>query len=244
MKQESPIAIKLRQNLYYVLIAVASFAALTFLPLLGTGSDVDPRWDLPTSKKAWIVFITLRLIISFLNVFIYASFINQGKLNVSDNENYKKANDLLKKISKAKGYNPRSPFRFEAKEYGWKGVTVFASTGAALVALEQALLNFSYKALLVYASTIAMAIFFGIFEMKKVELYWTVEYLDYAEREVELMEQEERRKAMFEKIDKVAEMKKNELNKQVEFITVEPEKEDKDDGGNILPELTGTSRQE
>ena len=81
--------------------------------------------------------------------------------------------------------------RFQAKEYGWKGVTVFASTGAALVALEQALLNFSYKALLVYGSTVAMAIFFGIFEMKKVELYWTVEYLDYAEREVAMIEKEE-----------------------------------------------------
>ena len=191
MRDRSEFAQKLRQNIYYCLIAIATFVSLTFLPMLGTGSDVDPVWDLPQSRKAWIVFITLRLIISFLNVFIYASFINQGKLNVSGDENYKKANELLRRVKKHHGYKPRSPMRFQAKEYGWKGVTVFASTGAALVALEQALLNFSYKALLVYASTVAMAIFFGIFEMKKVELYWTVEYLDYAEREVAMIEKEE-----------------------------------------------------
>ena len=191
MQERSEFAEKLRQNLYYCLIAISSFIALTFLPLLGTGSEVDPRWDLPQSRKAWMVFITLRLIISFLNVFIYASFINQGKLNVTNDENYKKANELLKKVKKHKGYKPRSPMRFNIKEYGWKGVTVFASTGAALVALEQALLNFSYKALLIYASTVAMAIFFGIFEMKKVEIYWTVEYLDYAEREVAMLKEEE-----------------------------------------------------
>ena len=186
----TPWAIRIRFKIYYILIAVASFVALTFLPLLGTGSDVSARWDLPTSQRAWIVFITLRAIISFLNVFIYASFINQGKLNVRDNVNYKKANDLLKVIKKGKGYVPRSPLKFNAKEYGWKGVTVFGSTAAAMVALDQALLNFSYKALIVYASTVAMAIFFGIFEMKRVEIYWTEEYLDYAERETALLKEE------------------------------------------------------
>ena len=181
-------AAKARQNIYYILIVIASFAALTILPLLG--SDVDAKWDLPTSHKAWVVFITLRLIISFLNVFIYASFINQGKLNIVDNENYKKANEILRKIRKHKGYTPRSPMRFNARVYGWKGVTVFGSSTLALVALEQAFLQFSYKSLIVYASTVGMAIFWGIFEMKKVEIYWTVEYLDYAER-VNALEGEE-----------------------------------------------------
>ena len=189
--ERSPWAIKLRQNIYYVLIAMASFAALTFLPLLGTGSDVEARWDLPTSQRAWIVFITLRAIISFLNVFIYASFINQGKLNVKDNENYKKANDLLKVIKKGRGYIPRSPLKFKAGEYGWKGVSIFMATAWAMIALDQALLNFSYKALIIYATTVGMAIFFGVFEMKKVEIYWTEEYLDYAEREVALLKEEQ-----------------------------------------------------
>ena len=98
----------------------------------------------------------------------------------------------MRRVNKHRGYHPRSPARFNAKEYGWKGVTVFASTGAALVALEQAMLHFDYKNLIAYGSTIAMAIFFGIFEMKKVELYWTSEYLDYAEREAALIDKEEK----------------------------------------------------
>lgn len=186
MERESQITIKLRQYLYYCLIAISSFVALVFLPMLGT--DIDAGWNLPKDTKGWVVFITIRAIVSFLNVFIFASFINQGKLNVSDNENYKKAQQLLAKV-KNKEYIPRSPRKFNAKEYGQKGVTVFLSTAASLVALTQAILSYDWVALLTYALTVTGSIVFGIFEMKKVEVYWTVEYLEYAERQVALEEE-------------------------------------------------------
>ena len=191
MERESQITIKLRQYLYYCLIAISSFVALVFLPMLGT--DMEAGWNLPKDTKGWIVFITIRSIVSFLNVFIFASFINQGKLNVSDNENYKKAQQLLAKV-KNKEYIPRSPRKFNAKEYGQKGVTVFLSTAASLVALTQAILSYDWVALLTYALTVTGSIVFGIFEMKKVEVYWTVEYLEYAERQVALEEEKYGRK--------------------------------------------------
>lgn len=185
MQSKSEIMMKLRQNLYYCLIAIASFVALVFLPMLGT--NVDAGWNLPTNRRGWIVFIAIRIIVSILNVFIFASFINQGKLNVSDDPNYKKAQQLLAKV-KNKDYVPRSPRKFNAIEYGQKGVTVFLSTATSLVALTQAILSYDWIALLTYALTVTGSIVFGIFEMKKVEIYWTVEYLEYAERQVALEE--------------------------------------------------------
>lgn len=185
MKRESEVMQKLRQNLYYCLIAVASFVALVFLPMLGT--SMTGGWDFPKTKQGWIVFISLRCIVSFLNVFIFAAFINQGKLNVSDNENYKKALQIMAK-TKNRDYIPRSPKKFNANEYGRKGATVFISTGLSLVALTQAILNYDWKALLTYTVTVIGSIVFGIFEMKKVEIYWTVEYLEYAERQFALKE--------------------------------------------------------
>ena len=193
---ESQITLRLRQYLYYCLIGIASFVALVFLPMLGT--DLDAGWNLPNDSKGWAVFITIRLIVSFLNVFIFASFINQGKLNVSGDPNYKKAQELLAKV-KNKEYIPRSPRKFNAKEYGQKGVTVFLSTAASLVALTQAILSYDWVALLTYALTVTGSIVFGIFEMKKVEIYWTVEYLEYAERQVALEEEQNGRKIQISK---------------------------------------------
>ena len=186
MERDSQITIKLRQYLYYCLIAISSFVALVFLPMLGT--DVDAGWNFPKDSQGWTVFIVIRLIVSFLNVFIFASFVNQGKLNVSGDPNYKKAQELLAKV-KNKEYIPRSPRKFNATEYGRKGVTVFFSTAASLVSLTQAILSYDWVALLTYALTVTGSIVFGIFEMKKVEIYWTVEYLEYAERQVALEEE-------------------------------------------------------
>ena len=182
MEQEkSPIILKLRQNLYYALIAIATFVALVFLPMLG--SNIGAGWNIPQSTSEWIVFITLRIIVSALNVFIYASFINQGKLNVSDDPKYLKAQELIAK-SDNKENIPRSPKKFNATEYGRKGVMVFFSTAASLFALTQAILSYDMAALVTYIITIVGSVVFGIFEMKKVEIYWTHEYLEYAEREV------------------------------------------------------------
>ena len=185
---DSKVLQKLRQNLYYCLIAISSFVALVFLPMLGT--DVNAGWNLPKSTKEWIVFITIKTIVSFLNVFIFASFINQGKLNVADDPNYKRAQQLMLQ-SGSKEYEPRSPRKFNAKEYGQKGVTVFLSTALSLVALTQAILTYDWVALLTYTITVVGSIVFGVFEMKKVEIYWTVEYLDYAEKQVAIKNKKE-----------------------------------------------------
>lgn len=178
--ERSPILLKIRQNLYYCLIAIATFVALTFLPMLGT--DLSADWNFPDTAKGWTTFIALRVIVSTLNVFIYAAFINQGKLNIVDNENYKKAVALIAK-AQDKDFIPRSPRKFNATQYGRKGAMVFFATGASLVALTQAILTYDWKALLCYTVTVIASIIFGIFEMKKVEIYWTIEFLEYAERQ-------------------------------------------------------------
>lgn len=184
---KSQIKIKLRQNLYYCLIAASSFIALVFLPMLGT--NMEAGWNLPHTRNGWVVFVTLRTIVSFLNVFIFAGFVNQGKLNVTDHPNYIKANQLMSKVEN-KEYIPRSPKKFNTKEYGQKGVMVFITTAASIVALTQAILSYDWEALLIYTITVIGSIIFGIFEMKKVEIYWTMEYLEYAERQVALMNKE------------------------------------------------------
>ena len=168
---------KARQWVYYFIIGIVSLVALVFLPMVGT--EVGLAWNIPDTTVGWIVWIAIRVIVSIINVLIFHSFICQGKLNCRENENYKKARDILVK-EKKKEVLPRSPRKFLRGEYGRKGTTIFITTAMATVALTQAILSYDWMSLLTYLFTIIMGLIFGVLEMKKIEDYWTDEYYRYA----------------------------------------------------------------
>ena len=164
--------------LYYILIGVLSFISLVFLPMLG--SELGMSFNFPTTTAGWFVYITSQLIAAVINVLIFHSFICQAKLNIKDNPNYLRAVELLRS-NKEKTYIPRSLTRFNMKEYGVKGVTIFLGSILATVAIGEAILTYNYVKLISYLLVIIMGIIFGILECKKYEEYYTTEYLDYAE---------------------------------------------------------------
>lgn len=164
--------------LYYILIGVLSFISLVFLPMLG--SELGMSFNFPTTTAGWFVYITSQLIAAVINVLIFHSFICQAKINIKDNDNYKKAVELLRN-NKEKTYVPRSLAQLNLKEYGVKGVTIFLGSILATVAIGEAILTYNYVKLISYLLVIIMGIIFGILEMKKYEEYYITEYLDYAE---------------------------------------------------------------
>lgn len=179
-----------RQYIYYFIIGVISLVALVFLPMLGSTIGID--WNLPDTAAGWIVWSVMKLIVATLNVLIFHSFVQQGKLNVKDHPNYVEAQQILQKVH-VKNAMPRSPAQFTGKQYGRKGVMIFLSTALATVALTQAALSFNWVDMLSYLFTIIMGIVFGILQMKTTEEYWRDEYLRYAKLKQDEMEQEERR---------------------------------------------------
>ena len=164
--------------LYYILIGVLSFISLVFLPMLG--SELGMSFNFPTTTAGWFVYITSQLIAAVINVLIFHSFICQAKLNIKDNENYKRAVEILR-ANKEKAYIPRSLAQLNRKEYGLKGVTIFLGSILATVAIGEAILTYNYVKLISYLLVIIMGIIFGVLEMKKYEEYYITEYLDYAE---------------------------------------------------------------
>lgn len=168
---------KIKQSLYYIIIGVVSFIALVFLPMIG--STVGLGWNIPDTVVGWIVWVGSKLIVSTLNVLIFHCFMCQAKINVKDNENYKKAREILTDVN-LKEIKPRSPGKWNAEQYGKKGVTIFITSSLAVVALTQAVLTFDYISMLTYLFTIIMGLIFGILQMKTAEEYWTREYLEYA----------------------------------------------------------------
>ena len=170
---------KCANNAYYIVIAILSLLALTFLPLLG--STVGLALNIPTTVAGWIVYVVTKLIVCVLNMMIFHSFVKQAKINVRDDKNFKEANEILD-VHKPKGYVPRSPHKFLGIIYGKKGVIVFGSSLLSVIALGQALLTFDFASFLSYLLTIIMGCVFGFLTMKQNEVYWTSEYLDYAKK--------------------------------------------------------------
>lgn len=163
--------------LYYILIGVLSFISLVFLPMLG--SELGISFNFPTTTAGWFVYVTSQLIAAVINVLIFHNFICQAKVNIKDNNNYKRAVELLRS-NKEKTYVPRSLARFNMREYGVKGITIFLGSILATVAIGEAILTYNYVKLISYLLVVSMGVIFGILEMKKYEEYYTGEYLDYA----------------------------------------------------------------
>ena len=167
-----------RQYLYYVIIGIFTFIVLVFMPMLG--SSIDGGLKLPQGKGAWVMFVITRLFIAITNIIIFYSFMQQAKLNVRNNEYYKAANEILLKTKNAKEKKPMSPKKWETSQYLKKGTTITLGTVFALFSLSQAILTYKYTDLISYVLLIFLATVFGIFQMKKAEIYWTTEYYRYA----------------------------------------------------------------
>ena len=168
---------KVKQWLYYFIIGIISFIALTFLPMIG--SSVGLGWNIPNTVVGWMVWVTIKLIVATLNVLIFHCFMQQAKLNVKNNENYKMARAILVK-QKEKEVLPKSPHKWNSQQYIKRGGAIFITTGLSTIALTQAILTFDYVSMLTYLFTIIMGLIFGILQMKTAEEYWTEEYLQYA----------------------------------------------------------------
>ena len=181
-----------KQYTYYFIIGIVSFISVVFLPMVG--SEAGLGWALPDTTVGWFVWATSRLIIAVINVLIFYSFMEQGRVNVREHPNYIKANEILNKSKHHALEVPESPQKWKAKAYGKKGTTIFTSSALSVVAFSQAILQYQWNTMLGYIFTIVMGLMFGIMQMKKSEAYWSDEYYRYA-----LMIQEKENKENKEK---------------------------------------------
>lgn len=165
---------------YYIIIGVVSLIALVFLPMIGSTADMG--FKVPDSAVGWVVWIFTRIIVAALNMLIFYCFMEQAKINVKDDQDYKEALQVLANtVSNNKERAPRSPEKWQAQQYSRKGVFIFSATLLGTVALTQAILTFDWVTMLTYLFTIIMGIIFGVVQMKSAELYWTTEFVRYAD---------------------------------------------------------------
>lgn len=175
MEQQQKL--ELRNKLYYFIIGLASVLFLTFVPMIG--SDTNIGFNLPNTLPGWCIYVLSKICIAAINILIFYCFVQQSEVNVQDNEWYLKAKEILRLIKDEK-YIPRSPKEFFGKQYRTKGITIGITSVASCVALGNAIITFDFISFLSYSLTVAMAILFGIITMKNDEVYWTNEFYQYA----------------------------------------------------------------
>lgn len=184
---------KWRKFQYYIIISFISLICIFFLPSLGSSAGIDLLY--PTTTAGWIVYVSTKLILVVINITIYHCFILQAKINVKDNDKYKRANEILSELfannANSNIYKPQSPKERHKDLYGRKALSLSVSTLLSSVCLTQAILVFDIIQMLSYLFTITIAIITGIIVMNDEEEYWISTYLDYAIMKQKEFEQQE-----------------------------------------------------
>ena len=89
-----------KDYLYYFIIGIVSAILIIFIPMIG--SSVNGGLALPTNTADWLLCWVIKLSREKKKKKIINCIIQQEQLNSQENENYKRANELLGKIKNLK----------------------------------------------------------------------------------------------------------------------------------------------
>lgn len=125
---------------------------------------------------------------------VYGLFKAQAKTNAKNHPNFIKANEMLNKLYGTKQFIPHSPRQKAVRDWTTKGLIVLGTTAAESIVIGSLIFNWDMVTFLSCITSSITAVLFGIVAMIKDEVYWTEEYLAYAEyvsKEVNKQEQVE-----------------------------------------------------
>lgn len=167
-----------RDNIWYIVIGLSSIITLVIFPMIG--SDLPLQLTLPDTAIGWIIYIFTKLAVAGLNMFIFHSFMQQGKQNVSGYWKTLMADEILHKVKQQKEVVPLSPEEWQAREYRNKGISLGITSVLSCIILSQVVLSFDVVVFLSYIVTLAIGLLFGLGQLGKSERAWSLDYFDYA----------------------------------------------------------------
>ena len=162
----------------YAVIALISVIVMFIMPMFG--SEVGLGLNLPDSTAGWIVWGITKGGVAIVNMLIFHCFTMQGKVNSLKDPQYIEATKILQQYRDKDAEKPKSPRKFLAEQYGFKGSMVLITTVLSSVGLTQAILTFDLIQMISYAITVILGLVAGFLQMNKVEIYWTDTYYKYA----------------------------------------------------------------
>lgn len=188
---------------YYIVIAMVLCIVTFVVPLLSGGITMgDFGYNLPKTQEAWVIFWAVNAGTVFGNLCLFALFKMQAKTNSKHHPDYIKACELLNKLNGSEGFIPMSPKQKAIKDWSIKGTLVFITTGMESLVISVLVVRFDMVTFISCLVSSVTAVLFGIVQMIKDEIYWTEEYLLYAQYVTALKEKREKERLAAESVEK------------------------------------------
>ena len=162
----------------YFIIGILSLICIFFLPMLG--SEVGLVFAFPTTAAGWLIWSVSKIAVILINLLLFDQFVRQAKINVKDNEQFMKAQEIFNNLSTPEEEYLPTPTEFFSRLYRNKGTKSFITSALSVVAFSNAILTFNWVTMLTYLFTIITGIIFGWITMISVEDYWTDTYYKLA----------------------------------------------------------------
>lgn len=171
-----------KQYACYGIVAMICIITVFVVPIVAGGLNAE-NWNywIPETAMGWFCWWAMKIGTVIGNLAIFGLFKAQGKTNAKDNPNYIKARELLNTQNGKKGFIPKSPTKYQAKTWGTKGVSTLIITAAECLVIGTLIANWDWPTFISCIVSAITAVIFGIVQMIKDEVYWTEEYLLYAE---------------------------------------------------------------
>lgn len=172
----------LNDSAYFIIIGLISLLAVFIPPLFMGCLSSDIGMAFPKNAEGWILWSIMNVSTAIANISLLVLFKLQAKKNARKDPNFIKANEILNKLAGRKEvFIPRSPARLNITDYSKKVVAILVSTFTASITLTSLILSFDWMTLLSCLVSIIITICIAWITMLNNEIYWTEEYLLYAE---------------------------------------------------------------
>lgn len=172
----------INDSAYFIIIGLISLLVIFIPPLFMGCLSSDVGLAFPKTTEAWILYIILNGSTAIANISLLVLFKLQAKKNARNNENFKQANEILNRLAgKKEVFIPRSPARMDLGDYTKKIIAIIVSTLTASITLTSLILSFDWMTLLSCLVSIIITLCISWITMINNEIYWTEEYLLYAQ---------------------------------------------------------------
>ena len=180
----------LNDSAYFIIIGLISMLSIFIPPLFMGCLSSDIGLAFPKTIEGWILYIIMNTSTAIANISLLVLFKLQAKKNARKDPNYIKANEILNKLAGRKEvWVPRSPAKMNAGDYTRKILAIIISTFTASITLTSLILSFDWMTLLSCLISIIITLCVSWITMINNEIYWTEEYILYAEMVAKRAEQ-------------------------------------------------------
>ena len=182
VEDRKEIRTKLNDSAYFIIIGLISMLTVALPPLFMGCLSSDIGLAFPKTAAGWILWSVLNVSTAIANICILVLFKLQAKKNSRNDENFKRANEILNKLAGQKEvFIPRSPRKMDVGDYSKKVVCILISTLTSSIVLTSLILSFDWMTLLSCLVSIIVTLCISWVTMINNEIYWTEEYILYAE---------------------------------------------------------------